>query len=196
MKGVSGVIELSDPQMQAKEAIKDIQSNEDRLLALFYETHREYNAKFFEGKLSLPIISVEKLNNKTLGSFQERNDLNLDFHIKINSRMIELNTDTVILNTLKHEMIHQWQAEILYTPHGIKKRPKCWHNTDFDFKAKDIGCVFPNPDAVMPPSRNKPRIKYRCDCIDDSTYKPLIISLPWELDAVCNNCGKTFIPLE
>jgi hypothetical protein len=65
---------------------------------------------------------------------------------QLNSTRLDERYMTHITNTLKHEMIHQWQHEVLYAPPHGKKPPKGWHNKDFKAKAEVIGipCVGRN----------------------------------------------------
>lgn len=176
----------------AKIALKNLLTSEEGILGFLYSYHEKFNRINFIGKLSVPLITIERLNNKTLGCYLlGKNRLHITNHIQFNQDFIELNSKERILETLKHEMIHQWQDEVLYHPNGQKKRPKCWHNLDFIKKAKEIGIAYPGTPAEMPESKGKQSNKYVCGCRNDKG-KPLALRVAWELDAVCNVCGLVY----
>src|SRR5690606_28696919 len=88
---------------------------ENDFLAFLYKKWEEYNAQYFFGELSYPLITFEKMYNRTLGNYTYGEDsLGIKNHIRFNRNFISLNTEERILETLRHEMIHQWQDEILY----------------------------------------------------------------------------------
>lgn len=177
--------------------------------------HEAYNAEYFEGKLSRPLITIEHTpGSKALATyFFEHQGIGIPFHIRLNLAFIALcwNEKHIfrIENTLKHEMIHQWQHECVYV--GDKKVPKSLHNKVFKEKAAEIGipCVGrnmstgtslkeiaaeqngelenlePEEQAAVPKkSRNR---KWQCGCGDSRTV--------WstkEVKAVCGECKKPY----
>lgn len=183
------IIEVSLEQV--KQALKTLLTKENTLMGLLYNKHDEYNKEFFEGKLSIPVITIDKLSNRTLGNYTPDTDnLELTNHIRFNRNFIALNTEERILETLRHEMIHQYQDEILYT--GDKK-PKEWHNKDFKEMAKVVGIpaigakCYGNP-AKMPEPKSYNR-KFTCGCIASNGY-PLTVWSTRAIFATCDICGK------
>jgi predicted SprT family Zn-dependent metalloprotease len=144
------------------------------------------------------------MSNKTLGKYNSGHDtIGLTNHIYFNRNFIALNTGTRILETLRHEMIHQYQDEVMYEKtdnegkliHGGQKRPKDWHNGDFrDFAKKvdipAIGKHCTGSPANMPEAKSYNR-KFRCGCMASNGH-PLTIWSTREVDAVCNVCGEPF----
>lgn len=144
-----------------KKALQSLLTHQNDMLKALYQKHAEYNEKYFHGTLSHPLITIDKLNNRTLGNYTHGADeMGITNHIRFNRHFIALNDDKRIFETLVHEMIHQWQDEILYASEGNKnktikvpdcektgsdsytwngewkeikpkKRPKDWHNRDF-----------------------------------------------------------------
>lgn len=99
---------MIDWQTEAKTSLKNLLVTEDAVISFLCQNHDEFNRQHFEGKLSVPLITIEKLNNKTLGCYNARkNQLYLKNHIKFNTNFIKLNTEERIIETLLHEMIHQ-----------------------------------------------------------------------------------------
>jgi hypothetical protein len=213
------IIEVS--QEEVKKALKALLTTHNDIIALLYRKHDEYNKQYFNGELSVPIITIDKLNNRTLGNYTEGKDrMALENHIRFNQNFIALNTEERILETLRHEMIHQWQDEVLYAPKGVetfkpfkkatigedgeiayvdavqKKRPKDWHNADFKEMAAVVGIpaigskCYGNP-AKMPEPKSYNR-KFRCACVASNGY-PVTIWSTREIHAVCQVCGEEFV---
>jgi predicted SprT family Zn-dependent metalloprotease len=196
------IIEVS--QTEVKKALKALLSNKSGILATLYLKHDEYNQEFFYGRLSVPLITIDKLSSKTLGSYTEGTDnTGLENHIRFNQNFIALNTETRILETLRHEMVHQYQDEVLYEKkdkdgnviRSGAKRPREWHNKDFKEWAEKVGipCIGRhgggNP-AKMPEAKSYNR-KFRCGCMATNGY-PLTIWSTRPVHAVCQVCGKPF----
>lgn len=107
-------------QDEVKKALKALVTRENETLSFLYDMHAEYNAKYFYGQLSHPFITIEKLSNKTLGNYTHGEDaMGITNHIRFNRNFIALNEMERILETLRHEMIHQWQDEVLYMAEGV-----------------------------------------------------------------------------
>lgn len=109
-------------QESVKKALKALTVSKEGIgekIAQYYAMHEKFNKQFFGGQLSHPLITVDKINNKTLGNYTEGKDImNLENHIRLNINFIALNPDKRVLETLVHEMIHQWQDEVLYVKKG------------------------------------------------------------------------------
>lgn len=195
------IIEVSQDEL--KKALKVLLTQQNDVLASLYEKHAEYNKEFFEGKLSLPIITIEKMNNRTLGNYTYAgHTLKLENHIKLNVNFVALNPMERVLETLKHEMIHQWQDEVLYAKpgeepkEGQKKFPKERHNKDFKDMAEKVGiradgtkCTGNPANMPEPKSYNR---KFICGCEASNGY-PLTIWSTREVHAECTMCGNMFV---
>jgi hypothetical protein len=195
-------------QNEIKTALRSLISKGNTTIASLYELHDQYNNEFFEGRLSIPLITIEKMSNKTLGSYSPSADTaGIENHMRFNVNFIALNTDTRIAETLRHEMIHQYQDEVLYAKqargdragHEGMKRPKEWHNTEFRDNAELVGipangkhCTG-NP-ALMPEAKSYNR-KFACGCVASNGYKMTIWSTR-EVDATCNVCGEEYVELK
>jgi hypothetical protein len=154
-------------QSEVKQALRSLVTKENEYLAMLYTKWDEYNKQYFEGALEQPLITIEKINNRTLGSHQNKNNIGIDNHIRFNVNFVALNSVERVLETLRHEMIHQWQDEVLYKKEGVeaheimmpssegkgeeikwlgtfekieqKKRIRDWHNADFKVYAQVVG---------------------------------------------------------
>lgn len=208
------IVEVS--QEQVKEALRILLTRKSEITANLYEKHTEYNGCHFCSELSTPIITIDKLNNKTLANYTEGKDgMELEHHIRFNHNFIALNEPERIYETLIHEMIHQWQDEVLYAPDNAthmkkikmpqrdedgkivyvegfqKKRPKEWHNKDFKDMAAICGIpakgtkCFGSP-SNMPVPQSYNR-KYMCGCVADNGY-PVSIWSTQEIKAICQRC--------
>lgn len=69
--------------------------------------HTELNGLLFNGELSTPVIRLTRSRRVWAWFWVDCNDVS---HIRLNK---ELNADSFGVNTLAHEMVHQWQYEIL-----------------------------------------------------------------------------------
>lgn len=196
------IIEVS--QNEVKKALKVLLSKQNDVLAVLYQKHEAYNEEYFGGRLSVPLLTIDKMSNKTLGNYTYGSDsTGLENHIRMNINFIALNTETRILETLKHEMIHQWQDEVLYEKknkdgsyhHCGEKRPKEWHNKDFKEKAQQVDIpalgkrCYGNP-AHMPEAKSYNR-KFACGCIATNGH-PLTIWSTRAVKAICEVCGERF----
>ena len=196
------LVEVS--QTEVKLALKALLLKENELMSTLYLKHDEFNREFFDGMLPVPVITFDKMSNKTLGNMTPGTDnMGLESRIRFNKNFIALNTETRILETLKHEMIHQYQDEFIYERHDKEgtvtrvgqKRPKEWHNTDFKDWAKKVGIPAigrkggGNP-AIMPEAKSYNR-KFVCECVATNGY-PLTIWSTREIHATCNTCECEF----
>lgn len=215
------IIEVS--QEEVKKALKALMTNNEKkaasLLEELYEAHEAYNAEFFFGELNMPFITFEKMDNRTLGNYTHGEDaMGIENHIRFNVNFIALNPMSRVLETLRHEMIHQWQDEVLYAKDGKelkavelvvfdengkldtvpgiqKKRPKDWHNADFKEMAKVVGILAQgakchgNP-ANMPTAQSYNR-KFACGCIASNGY-PMTVWSTREVKAVCQVCNRPY----
>jgi hypothetical protein len=192
MSEANQVIEVG--QTELKQALKGLLTAKEQLLSELYKKHEEYNETFFESKLSIPLITIDKLSNKTLADYREgRNNMEIENHIRFNANFVALNPIKRILETLKHEMIHQWQDEVAYK--GLDNRPKNWHNALFRNKAEELGipangkkCTGNPSKMPEPKSYNK---KFRCGCIA-SNGAPVTIWSTRAINATCNICGLEY----
>ena len=196
------IIEVT--QAEVKQALKSLQTRQNDIMAVLYKAHDEYNSKYFQGRLSMPLITVEKLSHKTLGRYLASADsAGLENHIVFNRNFVALNTETRLLEELKHEMIHQYQDEVTYEKHDKsgkllhagEKRPKDWHNKDFKELSLNVGIVasgrkgYGSP-AKMPEPKSYNR-KFICKCIASNGY-PMTIWSTREVKAMCLVCNSTF----
>jgi len=195
-------------QIEVKKALKALLTKQSDIMEVLYKAHEDYNARYFQGKLSVPLITMDKMSHLTLSSYVIGTDTSgLENHIRLNRSFIALNTETRILETLKHEMIHQYQDEVIYEKHdkfGIlvhegEKRPKDWHNKDFKSWALNVGILangrkgYGNP-AKMPEPKSYNR-KFICKCIASNGY-PMTIWSTREIKAVCSVCNSAYIELK
>jgi hypothetical protein len=207
---------ISVTQEEAKIALKSLLSTSNEKIALYYRMHEQYNKEFFDNKLSTPVITIDKLNNRTLGNYTAGQDrMALTNHIRCNHNFVALNTEERVLETLRHEMIHQWQDEVLYIEQGSdkareidlpsldeegsvifnegmqKKRVKEWHNADFKLMAKwvgipAIGAKCYGNEAKMPDPVSYNK-KFVCGCVASNMY-PLTIYSTRPINAICQDC--------
>jgi len=195
-------------QLEVKKALKLLQTRQNSIMDVLYKAHEDYNHRHFQGRLSVPIITIEKLSHRTLGSYMANADsAGLENHIILNRNFVALNTETRILETLKHQMIHQYQDEVIYEKHSKdgqiihvgEKRPKDWHNKDFKDWATNTGIAANGPKcygspAKMPEPKSYNR-KFVCRCVASNGY-PLTIWSTREIKATCQVCNSAFVELK
>ena len=89
----------------------------DTRLDRVYELHDEFNKQFFAHRLRSCEISIDDRDDHVHGWFIW--DDKLDNEIVLSSRCYEISPDYVE-STLLHEMIHQYQVEVLgqFPDHG------------------------------------------------------------------------------
>lgn len=106
----------------------------------FDEAYDYFNAKLFEGKLPLALITLNR-KSKAYGYFSpERfisraNGSEKVDEIALNPDGFEVRTDEQILSTLVHEMAHLWQQHFGEPPR------KCYHDREWADKMQDIGLM-------------------------------------------------------
>ena len=190
------VVEVS--QDEVKKALKALLIKRKDILATLYRAHEEINQEHFGGGLSLPLITIERMNNRTLANYTRTgaNRIGVDNHIRFNENFVALNPIERVILTLTHESIHQLQDEVLYK--DMPKKPRNWHNVDFKKKAEEIGLPcegkrMSTGPCQMPSAKSYNR-KFACSCVASNGY-PLTIWSTRAVDATCNICGQEFIEL-
>lgn len=219
--GQQEIIEISKERV--KEALRVLLSTKNTYIAMLYEKHAQYNSEFFEGALSTPVITIDKMDNRTLANYTYEGDpMAVDQHIKFNINFIALNEDWRILETLRHEMIHQWQDEVAYgkrdaTDNELKmtklpkidvetkaivfedvlqrRRPKETHNNDFRLYAAIVGIPAEGPNCTGNPANMPEPQSYnrKFVCLCMASNKyRMTIYSTREVDATCNVCGTKY----
>ena len=94
------------------------------------EWHRTLNAGYFEGKLRAIEVRVSRRMRSRLGHYTAASAAGEPAEIVISRRHIKRHGREEALNTLLHEMIHQWQDET-----GIEID----HGPVFRAKAREVG---------------------------------------------------------
>jgi hypothetical protein len=221
------IIEVN--QDEVKEALKTLSTQgagkgdkmADSLQAL-YDAHAEFNSQHFHGLLSRPLITIAKLDNRTLGVYTPGQDaMGIRNHIELNLNFVALNPTERVFEDLLHQMIHQWQDEVLYMegkkagtfPRIIldedgkrqtitetqKKRPKDWHNRDFKQMASAIGipaegdkCYGSPVKMPEPKSYNR---KFVCGCVASNGH-PLTVWSTRTITAFCRTCEQDYIEVK
>jgi hypothetical protein len=190
-------------QETLKKALMGLLTKENEFLGLLYKKWEDYNREYFKGQLSYPLITIDKLSNKTLGNYTPGTDnMGIERHIRFNRNFIVLNTEERILETLRHEMIHQWQDEVLYAKPGEeptenqKKRPKDWHNKDFKDYAQIVGIPAKGAQcygniAKMPEPQSYNR-KFICRCVASNGHR-ITVWCTRQIHAVCMVCDTPYI---
>lgn len=111
-------------QDAVKRALSVFLTKENNFLSHMYAKHTEYNERYFDGLLSFPLITTDKMSNKTLADYQPgTNEVGIENHIRLNRNFVALNEMARVERTLLHEMIHQWQDEVLYMQTGQEPKP-------------------------------------------------------------------------
>jgi hypothetical protein len=102
------------------------------------EWHAKLNAERFEGTLTTPSIRVSRRMRSRLGHYTSRRD-GMVGEIAISRRHIRRHGFASALQTLLHEMVHQWQDE-----NGIAVN----HGSAFKRKAREVG-ISPRATRVV-----------------------------------------------
>ncbi len=104
-----------------------------------------YNAALFDGALPACLITFQR-QKKTMGFFSSkrfgRRDGSMSDEIAMNPEYFAVVPMIDVLQTLAHEMTHQWQA------HFGKPSRACYHNAEWADKMEGIG--------LMPSSTGRP----------------------------------------
>lgn len=177
---------------QIKRGLRELLIRDNYFLARIYAKYNELNKLYFDNKLSIPLISVGKLNRRQLAIYE--NTLLLGGHIRFNQEIIALQLSKKICETLLHQMIHRWQDTILYPALG-KENPANWHNKDFQEMAAKVGLPAEGKRgfgslAIL--SKNKKRSQKFCCSCQNSKGGKLAIWSTTEIEAVCSVCGVAF----
>jgi hypothetical protein len=96
----------------------------------FQEWHARYNAQFFGGALREIPVRVSRRMRARLGHYSVATDAGDPAEIAISRRHLRRHGWDEALQTLLHEMVHQWQDET-----GLPLD----HRRDFRRKAREIG---------------------------------------------------------
>ena len=109
------------------------------------EWHRQYNARYFGGRLEPIAIRISGRMRTRLGQYTAPSPHGEPAEIAISRAHLRRHGWAEALHTLLHEMVHQWQAE-----NGLEID----HGTTFRAKATEIG-IAPHARRELRPS--KPR---------------------------------------
>lgn len=101
-----------------------------------------FNEQLFSNQLRDCLITLKRDNPCRLGHYQamvvrNRTDRTATDEISLNIVSFPSRTDTEILSTLVHEMVHLWQEH-----YGDAPR-KCYHDKQFARKMKEVG-LYPS----------------------------------------------------
>ena len=108
------------------------------LSAELAEWHARYNTELFGGALGVITVRVSRRMKSRLGHYSPANGT-VSAEIAISRRHLRRNGWDEALHTLKHEMVHQWQAE---TSRPID------HGAEFRKKAREVG-IAPRARRVL-----------------------------------------------
>jgi hypothetical protein len=181
------------------------------VIAGFHTWADRFNTHFGLG-LSTPAIGIDKLPASVAGRYRPANGFGIDDEVVISFRHLQRDPVADVLDTLLHEMLHQWQQR-----HG-QPGAGGYHNEEFQAKARELGIpcdakgmslgAEPNSpfgallkahgievppstaakgDAAAgnaDPSGSKVK-KWSCGCTS--------VRCEVELHALCERCGKRFL---
>ena len=129
---------------------------DERSATELMEWHRTLNAGYFEGTLRAIEVSVSRRMRSRLGHYTAASAAGEPAEIVISRRHIRRHGREEALNTLLHEMIHQWQQEIT----GQEEDSYHGHGPAFRNKANEIGRMLDlapvrtskkrGPDKLLP----------------------------------------------
>jgi len=180
---------------------------------LIWETR--FNKEFFDGELPPAAISFESDDVRRLGWYLlKRDGLALNFRININTKHLAAGDQVDVLDTLLHEMTHQWEHV------GGREKGGRYHTKKFRDKAEALGIptdkyghsLGPIPGGrflallekygvclsmppALPPSSRPPQPKstispWACSCTR------VWVARQTSLNAICGNCNEQFIRVE
>ena len=97
-----------------------------------------FNEHLFDGELPDCLITLKRDNPQRLGHYRgmvvrSRTEKKATDEISLNIASFPSRTDTEILSTLAHEMVHLWQENLGNPPR------KCYHDKQWAIKMKSIG---------------------------------------------------------
>jgi hypothetical protein len=102
------------------------------------EFHRRLNAERFDGRLSTIAVRVSRRMRSRLGHYAPA-QRGAPAEIAISSRHVKRHGFEQALQTLLHEMVHQWQDE---------SKLQLGHGPDFREKAREVGITARATRAV------------------------------------------------
>jgi hypothetical protein len=105
---------------------------DERLARELARAHRELNTGKFDGKLGTIPIRVSRRMKSRLGHYTLRGQESCDPEIVISRRHIRRHGWDEAVQTLLHEMVHQWQDES-----GLPVD----HGREFRHKARAVGII-------------------------------------------------------
>ena len=107
-----------------------IRPGDERALARLRQLHRELNYRYFDGTLAeIPILLSGRMRRR-LGELRMERRTGRAIRITLNRRHVRRDTSVAVIDTLLHEMVHQWQAE---TGRAVD------HGAEFRRKAREVG---------------------------------------------------------
>lgn len=202
---------------QIKDHSINVDSWEHHIKAEFcYDWFSKFNSAFFENKLEQCLLSFERSRFTTLGHYiLEYNQIGAIDNININS--VHLYREKwEILETLLHEMVHQYQRRLGGFSDENKKKPTGgYHNREFLSKMEEFGLSANRKGQAIaiPKGRfaellkenkieiterstlggkpEKPRSKlkkYSCQCEPAINIRVAVS----EFSATCNACNSEF----
>ena len=113
--------------------------------------HERLNALHFGGELSAIEIRLSDRMRSRLGHYQV-GSADTPPHIAISRRHLKRNGWTEVVNTLLHEMVHQWQSE-----RGLKVD----HGRQFRAKARSVGLAEGSSRRGLPSAERRGRAPSR-----------------------------------
>jgi hypothetical protein len=125
-----------------------IRPGDERALARLRQLHLELNHRHFEGLLGqIPILLSGRMRRR-LGELRLERKTGRALRITLNRRHVRRDTSVAVIDTLLHEMVHQWQAE---TGRAVD------HGAEFRRKARELG-ISPRATAgELRPARTAAR---------------------------------------
>ncbi len=180
-------------------------------IAVFHTWADRFNTHFGLG-LTTPAIGIDQLSASVAGTYRPANGFGIDDEVVINLRHIRRGPVSDVLDTLLHEMLHQWQQH-----HG-QPGANGYHNEEFQAKARELGIPCDAKGMSLGADRNSPfgtllashgievplsdadkdaasrgnkdrsaskPKKWSCGCTS--------VRCEVELQALCERCGKRFL---
>jgi len=108
-----------------RDAAASIDPRDQRILARLRQLHRELNHRHFDGMLgAIPILLSGRMRRR-LGELRLERKTGRALRITLSRRHVRRDASVAVIDTLLHEMVHQWQAETgLPVDHGAEFRRK------------------------------------------------------------------------
>ena len=121
-----------------------VDPTDQRILGRLRQLHRELNHRHFDGVLGqIPILLSGRMRRR-LGELRLERRTGRALRITLNRRHVRRDASVAVIDTLLHEMVHQWQAET--------GRPVD-HGAEFRRKARELGIT---PRAIAGELKMKP----------------------------------------